>query len=339
MGINASILSAFLLLYRMKNGIKRIPWPFIGITLSSGLLYSLFFLGSGGAHHRDHSDAILRLGSATLTTLVAWNPWMDLNRHSLAPAFGVAPLALALLAPFVPGLRWRAWLGLGLTCLIFSLGPVLEIGVARMEAYPTLLYPLLSLGVFDTFRFPIRLAWVGMLCFGLLAAAVVNRTRWPWIGVALCLIDITVVSGGLFRMRPHPAPIPSLYNRLPEGPVLELYPEIGGEQEDMTFYQQNISCYYQLGHHHPILDRCLNTDPSQNPRINASRELQARLLDSEGGVRGQLSALKVRSVVMHLDLYQTDERAMLMEGLTNALGPPLGEGRDGGEWLTAWEVP
>jgi hypothetical protein len=338
MGINAALLTGALLGARFFGGDRRIPTFFFLISGGGGLLYSLLFLGGGGHQAREASDAMVRLGSASLTTLVAWNPWMDLNRHSLAPAFGVAPLCLALLSPFSGIRAWKLWLGLGLGTLMLSVGPLLEIGVARQEAFPTLLYPFLHLGIFDTFRFPIRFAWVGSLCFGLLSAGVASKSRWPWILVGILMVDTTVITGGTFRLRRHPAPIPSLYQLLPEGPLLDLYPEIGGLQEDMSFYQQNLSCYYQLAHQHPILDRCLNTDLSQNPRISATGELHHRILDSEGSVRDYLKELGVTSVVMHKDLYQSDERAAVEAGLTNALGPPIAEGKDGGEWLAAWKV-
>ena len=338
MGVNATLLGGVLVFYRFFKIEKRIPWYFLGICGVSGLLYAALFVAGGGQHSREEGDALVRLGSASLATLVAWNPWMDLNRHSLAPAVGVAPLALALLSPAIRLPGWKLWLGLGLGCLVLAVGPVLELGVARMEAWPTLLYPLLKAGLFDTYRFPIRFAWVSSLCLGLLAARLVARSRWPGLFVALVAIDCLFLSGAFLRMRAHPLPIPSLYQLLPAGAVLELYPEVGGTQEDMAFYQQNLSCYYQVGHGHPILERCLNTDMAQSPRLAAGRELQHRLLDSEGSVRDALNALQVKSVMVHLDLFQSHERGDIVSGLNNALGPPLGESRDGGEWLMAWEL-
>ncbi|HNC95071.1 MAG TPA: hypothetical protein PKW90_03040 [Myxococcota bacterium] len=77
---------------------------------------------------------------------------------------------------------------------------------------------------------------------------------------------------------------------------------------------------------------------AQSPRLAAGRELQHRLLDSEGSVRDALTDLQVKSVMVHLDLFQSHERGDIVSGLNNALGPPLGESRDGGEWLMAWEL-
>jgi hypothetical protein len=129
-----------------------------------------------------------------------------------------------------------------------------------------------------------------------------------------------------------------LYGLLPEGAVLDLYPRVGGVQEDMAFYQQNLSCYYQLFHHRPILERCLNTDIRKSPRLLASDRVHEAAL-SGGDVAGVLAALDVASVVMHVDLYQPSEHSQVQEALSASLGQPLGEGRDGGEWLLAWRVP
>jgi hypothetical protein len=152
------------------------------------------------------------------------------------------------------------------------------------------------------------------------------------------VVDALVFSGAVVRMRPHPMPTPSLYALLPQAPLLELYPQIGGLQEDLSFYQQNLSCYYQLFHHRPILERCLNTDIRNSPRLAASEAVHAAVLEGRP-VLPLLQAIPVGAVVLHADLYQPFERADLTKGLTEALGAPVGEGRDGGEWLVGWRVP
>ena len=333
MGVNGLLVVA--LVWVVK---RRVDARLLGAIGAVGLLYAaLFAWGAAGATSGGvSSDALLRVGSATLTTLVAWDPWMDLNRHSLAPALGLLPLCFALLAPFVLK-GWKPWLFLGLGCAITALGPVLEVGVSRGEAWPTLLWPLHLLGVFGVYRFPIRLCWVSALVFGGLAAAVASRMRAPWVAVGLAGLDVIVFSGALFRMRPHPTPTPAVYGLLPEAAVLDLYPEIGGQQEDISFYQQNLSCYYQLFHGRPILDRCLNTDIRSSPRVAASREVHARLLAGEP-IGDWLRTLGVGSVVVHADLYQSSERALVLAGLAAELGLPAGEGHDGGEWLVAYAV-
>lgn len=321
---------------------RRLDLRMVAGVGAVGALYAVLFaygtattgLTAGGIA----SEALMRIGAAGLTTLVAWNPWMDLNRHSLAPALGLVPLCLGLLAPWA-GLRgWRVWLLLGVGCAIASVGPALEVGVIRAEAIPTPLWPLFLLGAFSTYRFPIRLAWVTALTLGGLAAAVGGRTRWPWAVVALAGVDALVFSGAALRLRSHPTPVPAVYGLLPDAPVLDLYPEVGGPQEDVSFYQQNLSCYYQTFHERPIFDRCLNTDIRSSPRVAAAREVHARLLDGQP-VAGWLAERGVGAVVVHADLYQGFERAAVLGGLGRELGPPAGEGHDGGEWLVAWAVP
>ncbi len=339
MGVNALVALALLGLWRWRGA--RLPVlgaAALGVGVV-GAIYAGFFvsgsLRAGVAAASDSADALVRLGSASATTLLAWAPWMDLNRHSLAPALGPATLALGFLA-------WPArirgsglWLVLGLGAGIVTLGPVLELGIARTEAWPTPLYPLLQLGLFDIYRFPIRFGWLAMLGLGIAAALVMSRHRWPWLGLLLVVGDVGLLSGGWTRVRGHPSPAPSLYRLLPEAPVLDLYPEVGGLQEDMGFYFQNLSCYYQIHHRRRIVDWCLNTNLAQSPRLAASRAVHAALL-GEGDVKAALRPLRLGSVVLHAGLYQPFERSALVVGLTNALGPALAEGTDGGEWLIAW---
>lgn len=304
-----------------------------------GLAYAVLFLAGASSAPGGEEDALVRVGAATLTTLVAWTPWMDLARHSLAPALGVAPFALALLSPWAPlPTATRGWLALGLGCAVLALGPAIEAGVAHGASWPGPLWPLLKLGVFDWFRFPIRLGWVSALAFGVLAAGVAARARFGPALVGLVALDALFGSGAAYRLRPHPTPTPSLYAALPDGPLLELYPESGGPREDLRFYQQNLSCYYQLFHRRPLLEKCLNTDMRRSPRAAAARDVHDRLFRGEA-VLPALAALRVRSVVLHADLYQPHERAELSAALTGELGAPSREGHDGGEWLLAWEVP
>ncbi len=314
---------------RLLGGVGAVGAVYAGLYVFAGPSVA----PGGGAGF----EALLRVGAATATTLVAWAGWMDLSRHSLAPALGLLPLCFALLAPLA-GVRVRPWLPLGILAAVLALGPVIELGVARESAFPTLLYPFFAAGVFAVFRFPIRFAWISALALGALAGATVDRMRFRWVAVALAVVDVWVFSGAAFRMRPHPTPTPAVYALVPEAPLLDLYPQVGGAQEDIGFYQQNLSCYYQAFHHRPLLDRCLNTDIRASPRAAATATVHAALLEGRPALPA-LHALGVGSVVVHADLYQPFERATVSSALTTELGPPIGEGHDGGEWLIAWRVP
>ncbi len=341
MGINGLVIVAAISWHQ-----RRVDRVFVATAFVIGLAYTALFLRGHGAVTRDAGDALARLGAASLTTLVAWNPWMDLSRHSLAPTIGLVPLCLALLAPL--SLAWRPpgpkpsrmLLALGLGCLMLAIGPVLEFGVNRTGGVPTLLYPLLKLGLFDIYRFPIRFAWVSALALGGLAAIVVSEMSrgWRHLFVFAGVLDVLVFSGAAFRVDAHPTPLPSAYALLPEGAVLDLYPEVGGAQEDVGFFQQNLACYYQISHRRPIYERCLNTDISLSPR----RKANARVHDAvfgNGDVLAVLRDLGARSVVGHLDVYQPFERSDVINRLNRDLGSPISETRDGGEWLMSWRVP
>ena len=336
LGVNALLLMGVILAHQRRLDARLLS----GVGVIGGL-YAVFYVGgqvvTGATAGGQDFESLMRVGSASLTTLVAWNAWIDQNRHSLAPILGLVPLCFALLAP-VARVPWRPWLPLGLLTVVLTFGPVLEAGVSREGGVPTPLWPLHALGVFDVYRFPVRFGWVTALVFGALAARVAGRMRWAWLAVGLAAIDAIVVSGAYTRMRPHPTPTPSLYGLLPQGAVLDLYPRVGSLQEDIAFYQQNLSCYYQIFHGRPILERCLNTDIRNSPRLVVSDALHAAALD-DLPILPILREQRIASVVLHADLYQPFERAALRTELTEALGEPMGEGHDGGEWLVAWRVP
>lgn len=336
LGVNALLVMLAILVHQ-----RRLDYRLLGGIGVVGAVYTVLFMGGTAATGETAGvasfEALLRIGSATLTTLVAWNGWMDLNRHSLAPALGLFPLCIALLAPFAR-VPWRPWLPLGVIAAICAVGPVLQAGVVHEGGVPTLLWPFHLLGVFAVYRFPIRFAWITALTLGALAAGVVDRMRWKWLAVGLAVLDAFVFSGATYRMRLHPTPTPSVYALLPDAPLLELYPHIGSLQEDLAFYNQNLSCYYQLFHGRPVMDPCLNTNIRQGPRVRTSDEVHGAMLDDKP-VLPILRRVRVGSVVMHADLYQPFERAAVIAGLSAELGAYVGEGHDGGEWLIGWRVP
>jgi hypothetical protein len=336
LGVNALIVLAALLIHR-----RRLDLPLLGGVGLVGAAYTVLFLATGTraalASGGEDFDALFRVGSAGLATLVSWNGWMDLNRHSLAPVVGLLPLCFALLAP-AARIPSRPWLPLGLAGVVLAVGPVLEAGVTREGGVPTLLWPLHELGLFDVYRFPVRFAWVAALGLGLVAARVVGNMRGAWLAVALACADALFGGGAFTRLRAHPTPTPAVYGLVPEGALLDLYPHVGGPREDMAFYQQNLSCYYQLFHGRPLLEKCLNTDVASSPRVRASDRVHAALLEGRA-VLPLLRELDVASVVLHADLYQPFERGVVRAALTRELGEPVGEGSDGGEWLVAWAVP
>lgn len=335
LGVNTLLVILAILVHQ-----RSAPPKLLGGLGVVGAAYAGFFVfgavSTASSAGGEDFEALLRVGSASLATLVSWTPWVDLNRHSLAPVVGVLPLCLALLAPLAR-IPVGPWLWLGLGGLVLSVGPVLEAGVAREGGIPTLLWPLHALGLFGIYRFPVRFAWVTALAFGVLAGHVAERMRGGRIVLLFVVFDVLIVSGAWTRLRLHPTPTPTLYGLLPEGAVLDLYPRVGGVQEDMAFYQQNLSCYYQLFHRRPILERCLNTDIRKSPRLAAADAVHEAALGG-GDVRAVLAGLDVASVVMHADLYQASERAQVREALSRDLGGVLSEGRDGGEWLVAWRV-
>jgi hypothetical protein len=350
LGIDAGLLAVGVLWARRAPVVvwaRVLGW--MGVV---GVGYAAAYLSAPAGPAVAGGDALVRLGAATLTTLVAWTPWVDVARHSLGPVIGVAPAAVAAVAwgalERTRGVEepdpaaMRRLVVVGALAAVGALGPVVQAGVSGEGGPPAPLWPLLPLGVLDVWRFPVRLAWISALCFGA-AAAALARARGGWGLAVLVLVDVLFVSGAAWRLRTHPAPAPSLYAQLPEAAVLELFPDVGGAQEDIPYYTQKLPCLYQNAHGRPILERCITTDRRASPRAAAARELHARLLTDASaetvaeGVRAVVAAAEVGSVVVHADLYAAHERADVVRGLSAAYGEPR-EGRDGGEWLLAWRV-
>ena len=332
-------------------GILLVRLPALGGRRAMGVLAAVgaFGLAFAGWFATGAARAPGPVEGASLTTLLAWSPWLDLARHSLGPALGVVPLTLGAMAILdragPPDRRARVGLAaLGLVAAIACIGPRLELGVVPgPDGLPGPLAMFSWTGMFNQFRFPIRLAWVCAFAWGALAATWIEGARARPLWVLAALLDVLVMNGAATRLRAHPVPVPTLYGLLPPGAVLDLVPELGGPREDLGFLAQNLQCHYQRAHRRPILERCLNTDLDRSPRVAAARDLHALLLHDAAppdaaarNVRARVAALRVASVVVHADLYAPEERAAVFGGLTAALGPPLAEGRDGGEWLVAW---
>jgi hypothetical protein len=330
------------------GGILLVRLPVLGWARVARVLAAVgaFGLAFAGWFATGEARAPGPVEGATLTTLLAGSPWLDLARHSLGPALGMVPLALGWMALVDgpaggSGRRVRVGLALlGLVAALASVGPRLELGVVPGTSLPGPLAAFTWTGMFNTIRFPLRLAWVCAFAWGALAATWIGEARWRPVWVVAALVDVLVAGGAHARLRGHPVPVPTLYGLLPQGAVLDLVPELGGPREDLGFLTQNLHCHYQRAHRRPVLERCLNTDLERSPRVAASREVHALLLGGApaGEVRDRLGALRVSSVVVHADLYAPGELAEVTGGLSAALGPPLAEGRDGGEWLLAWRT-
>jgi hypothetical protein len=325
-----------------------------GVALPGGLIYVLIF--TSGAMRGEGSGAqlldplpILEMGSATLSGLVGWSPSTAGVFEDVVP-LGWTILALVALAPWV--LRrggWRWFAVLGLVGLVLALGPTVRPEGTLRGGLPWVWRPLALESVVRWFRFPVRMLWLTGLGFGVVAAKTLEALGRDRPGLALplilaCALESVLLSGRApFRTFAIPAQAPSAYAATPvDRAVLDLFPVEAGQPVDFALYHVDLTCAWAAQHERPIAQVCLETSPGHDdPRSRISAWMHdafVREPDPEG-TRRLLSDLGFGAVVVRPEHYLPNDREAVLQGLEQALGPPIAESRDSGEHLLVFAVP
>lgn len=322
------------------------------VAVPAGLLYTWRFVGAGGAVRVDSAltgdvaTGMMAAGSAQLGTLAGWTPTVDSTMHSMAPVLGFTVLALALAAPLVLDRNWLPWLVLAGLGGVLSLGPTLRL-YAPDGGIPWVLWPLAQMDRGASFlHFPSRLLWVTGLALGLLAARVASvlarssaRRAAPLLGFAV--VDVILGTGAPLRSPRIPTTAPSAYAAAPQDrAVLDLMPGFHGQSTDLEWFWNNLSCSHQVHHKRPIATQCIGTTLHQGPRVVVGDWLLDRLLTGTvAGIPELLGGLGFGAVAVHPGLFTSADQHAIVDGLQQALGPPLASSTDGGEWVVVFGVP
>ncbi|MCB9761483.1 MAG: hypothetical protein H6739_16690 [Alphaproteobacteria bacterium] len=350
LGLAASVMApVFLLggLLRRELRVAPVAVAAAGVALVGGL-YLSGFSGSGmhtGAPylHDGFPSQIhfMQHGSTNLLSLAAPTPELDRVEHSMSSFTPATVIALVLAAPVA--LRgftgWRRVALAGLVALTLSFGPTLFTPRGAWTYLPMAL--IAELPQAELIRFPTRLGWAWVLCGGVVAArvatALVDRVGWrAWPLLALVILDVFGWGGMPMRQRTALADAPSAYGAH-RGPVLDLFPEYLGRQDELNPWFQALACLYQTEHGRPIADDCVTPYASLNPRVARQRALVTALL-AEEPVGEALAEEGFATVALHADLFTPGDRARLEEGLLR-MDPTPAESRDGGERILAFAVP
>ncbi len=314
-------------------------------------LYYVWLYGQAGAFGDGElvdPARILIDGTVPISALVGWSPAMDIAGHSISTPVGWMGFWLLLFAPVAlrgePG--WRVPVVLAILTLGFALGrlPRWDLGSAGMDLGLDVLSRIPGLALF---RFPVRGVALYALVAGVVGARVLAHAgaaapRFAWAALPLVVVDAVVGTGLPWRLGAQPAEIPGAYAAIPAGrAVLDLYgrpaDRSGGEME---LWARALSCYYQTRHRHPVLEVCLGTGV-ESPREVTDRWLVRQVMGGEVDPRaaGDLGALGVGAVAVHVDFYRPGDLIALTAALEDLLGPPVGESRDGGEHVVVYAVP
>lgn len=350
LGLGATLLVGALVFRRLD---LRALAPAAGVMGASGLAYVLLFgtgadaVRIGSAFSGASSRGVIEAGSATLGTLLAWSPRLDVSAHSIAPTLGAGVLVLALVVPILVADRrvWALPLGVAAAAIALALGPSLR-SWPEGPGLPWLLRALDLAGVGSFLHFPWRFAAVASLLVGGLAARAASelaalRPRAAPVLVAFVAVDLLLSTGAPLRTGRVPVAVPSAYGAAPaRGAVLEVLPRYTGMAVDLEIYWNNLTCSYQAAHRRPVTNRCLGTRLYSGPRVRIGEWLADAAL--EGGadeVPDTLAALGVSAVAVHPDLFASTERDALMAGLERLLGPPAARSDDAGDPVTLFVVP
>jgi hypothetical protein len=273
--------------------------------------------------------------SAHLAGMLAPTPELDRTEHSLAPVLLAWMMALVVIAPRVLGRengRWRTlWLA-GLSGLALSMLPQLaassDLVLFRLELDAVSGGPLAGL-----LRFPARIGWLWSLCGGVVAAKVATKLAPQWGRAGWLLLFVVVMEafirvGTPLRQVARYGGSSVLYTQA-EGPVLELLPVAKDSGENMDRWMANFSCMSQVKHGQALTEDCVQTRPRQ-VRQTLNLWLQDRLLTGRmDDVNLRLQSMGVRGVSIRPDLFDSTDRAALVQGLAVLDPRPLRDKSDG----------
>lgn len=339
---------------------RKTSWRGLGgaalTSLPVGLVYVRMFVAHGESVRTPTTASIgdplrvLDAGSIHLDTLAGWNGAVDMVKHSVSGPLGYTALSLALFAPIVVVHRKyvKTLMALALVGLIFALGPQLQLHDDDLNI-PLVLYGVGILGdAASFFHFPSRLLWLCTLGLGMLGAVVATHiaehrnVKWAIPLLLFMVVDVLCITGAPFRTRQVSAVAPTIYQEAPDSlAVLDLFPEFGTFNADMSLYVNNLSCSYQVEHRRPIASQCLGTTVGKGPRVVLSKWLSGVFLSNQGlsEVVPSMQALGFGAVVLHPDFYSHTDRPLMVAGLTEVMGPPSAVRTDGGEHLMLFTVP
>ena len=343
LGVGATLLGFWVFLRAPWRGLKLLP-SFLLTALPPALYYVwLFRLGGSWADNAPlQPGRILDTGGNSLLGMLGPSAEIDLSGHSLVAPPGFLMLFLWMLAPriLVNKTGWR-WLSAGaLLFLLMSFGATFRV-LPGGEGLPS---PLRTLQVFhelELFRFPLRLLWPFGLLAGVVAARAAAQLRDRRL-LVLAFVDVFLSTGMPFRQQQAVAEIPWVYSKLSaDVAVLDIYGEvIGPTSGDWKMRLRGLGCYYQGSHQRRLPELCIGTAIS-SPRERLSQWFVAQATDSAGldlQDQQRLTSWGIGAIVLHLDSLRPADVRVLQEKLSEALGPPFAESKDGGERLEVFTL-
>ena len=353
-GIPATLLLLVLIAARPRTVLRLLPGAAIVALPAAALYLWIFAQGAGVDSGQPKPELILSIGTATLATLTTWTTRLDVVGHSVGAPLAFTTFWLLLFSPVLLwGQKgWRALALLAVAALLICFGKDFRV-VEGGASLPSFIAPLVEYRGIDTFRFPIRFAWLFTLCAGLVGAAVLqalSRRLSPTLllpVLALAVGDAVVGTGLPFRVTRSMAQIPSAYEHAPQGlAVLDLYGHsLDGTDNELEMWTRSLSCYYQAHHRRPVMELCVDTE-IDSPREPMDAVLSNVLFEHSGDpsssplelARLDLVEQRVGSVVLHSDFYRPSDDAALRDGLQRMLGPAVVETQDGGERVVLYLV-
>ena len=276
----------------------------------------------------------LQIGASDLVHMAGATPDTDLFGHSLA--MSLAGLTLAF--PFLlrralrSDERWPVLVVVAVVALVLSAGPVLSDGVQAL--LPSPFGWVWSLDGLNRLRFPVRLAWAGLLCLSALAAWIAtrlfsHRPMWGMVVLVAALVEVFFVVRLPARQAERLASVPSAYSS-GEGPVLDLLPTVVGRGGELDSWFNAITCLYQTGHGRAIVENCVRVPISQDEDRELVRRVGALLLEGDASaVRAVLEDAGFTALAVHPDwLFSGDWQRI--QPVLALLDPQPEESVDGG---------
>lgn len=294
--------------------------------------------GDGSAALADAGFPVPDLGQ-TLRRMAPPTASIDLHGYTQSATLPAVAIALTVVARrwTAPDVPWRRLAGAGVVCLGLSLAPAVLLPLAGQAAQGG--GRLLSVVASAVLRFPDRLTWGTLVCFGVVGAVALSgmAKRHPRaaLGVlVLALCDAFVVPRLPIRQKRMSAAVPSAY-AAHTGPVLDLWPDDASYAPAWGLWTTNFGCYYQTGHGRPIADLCIVSPGVTSPRMALEAWVMDRWLSGAAAETVPvLQSLGFGSLAFHTSVMQRSDRARILASVAD-WPQPVVRTTDGGEEIVA----
>ena len=346
-GVAALVVAVTFFLSGMLKYGRLVSKPALGalaVTIPVVLLYAAQFCNAPELNRRMTEGSVL-MNSMHLVSMIGATPEVDRSGHSLAAELMPLVLALVIAAPLLLRGRWeyRVLMSTAVAGFLLAVGPFFGASAAH-TLVRTPLALLVDSPLAVMFRFSLRYVSVWNLCAGALAGLAASKLagrlgKSVWLLMLLALLHPFVMIRLPGRQMVRCWTTPDVYFS-EAGPVLDLFPS--KEQQRCPLespWFSGLACMYQLDHHRPLADNCIETIGPNIPRAMLGKwAIQQLLAGQADAVKRNLANLGFTTIVLHSDYFLSDHVDRVDDALAT-FGTRRSVSTNAGVCLVSQQIP